>query len=696
MRRLGIVIGVAVAIMASILVIAFARFDVNHYRGQIQAEMERRLGRKVELGNLKLKLIPLRFHVENLVIAEDPEFGGRSPFLKSDAADLSVRLLSLLGNKTEIDRIEMLRPSVELVEDTKGAWSFSSLGQAGQPPSSGSSTAVVMKGNVTLHDGQVAVTNLRKGGTRRLYDHIDITVRDFAPRKAFSIDAVARISSQGGQTISLQGKVGPLSKVAANRTPFDGTVSLTRVAIGNLRSFLDVPILARTDGIVSGETVIKTEKGALGAVGGVKLENVRVNGLDVGYPITAQYNLVADPATNVITIVSSTIGLGAAPVSLNGSVNLQTTPAQLDLHVSSKGASVGEVTRLASAFGVAFAPDATATGQMDGNLQIRGPADNPELNGTISARDIRVSGKAVPQAVQVASVNLAITPKEIRSNNFEVRSGNTTAAAHFALAQYTSKSPTIDFALRSLNANLPDVLAMARAYGVKGLAGINGSGTLNLDMHASGPVKSVGSSEILRLLNGSASINLSNVQIAGLDIEHELAAVGGFKNAVQPRGGTIIERLTGTFVVRNGAAQTNNLRAALHLGNVAAAGTANLSTHALNLRATAVLSKAASKAVGGGSVAGALSSVLANSRGEFVIPGVITGTFENPKFQLDMEQLSLMRLKGIVPTSDNPFGILGTLFGGQQDKGNQTKQPSLNPFKGIEKLFGKVPSGRNK
>jgi AsmA protein len=693
MRRLGLFIGVVVAVMVSILIIIFVRFDVNHYRTQIQTEMEQRLGRKVALGNLKLKLIPLHLTAESLAISEDPDVGGQSPFLKTDTADLSVRLPSLLGNKVEIDAIDMERPSIEIVKNTKGVWNFSSLGHGSPQTSAGSAPGVVMTGNLTIHDGQVAVTSLQKRESRKVYDHIDMTIRDFAPGKPFSIDAVARISSQGGQEISLQGKVGPLSEVAANRTPFVGKLNLKRVAINGLRNFLDAPVLAKTDGIASGETDIKTENGKLAAVGNVTLENVRINGLDVGYPITARYDLAGDPVTNVITIVSSTIGLGAAPVSVSGSVNLQPTPAELDLNASSKGASVGEITRLASAFGIAFAPDTTVTGQMDGDLQIRGPAENPVLNGRVSTRDLRIAGKAVPQAVQIASLDLAITPKEIRSNNFEVRSGNTMAAVNFGLTQYASKSPTIDFALRSVNANLPDILAIARAHGARGLAGLNGSGTLNLDIHASGPVQSIRSSEIMKLLNGRANINFSNMHIAGLDVEHELAAIGGFKKSVQDRGGTDIEHLTGNFVVRNGTAQTNDLRAVLHVGNVAAAGTANLSSHALRLRATAVLSRAATQELGG-FVAGTLSPVLSNSRGELVIPGIITGTFENPKFEPDMEQFTLMRLKGVVPTSDNPFGLIGTLFG--HDNRKETRAPAQNPFQGVDQILGKILGGKKK
>src|SRR6185369_15823652 len=222
MRRRGIVIGAAIAVFGLILIVAFARIDMNHFRAQIQTAMEQQLGRKVALGNLRLKLIPLRLRVENLVIAEDPDFGRNSSFLKTDTADLSVRLLSLLSNKVEIDALDMQRPSVEFVKDAKGVWNFSSLGN------------VRMEGRLTLHDGQVAVTSLQSRDRRKIYDHIDMTLRDFAPGKPFSIDALARISSQGGQEISLQGDVGPLSEIAAERTPFNGTLSLKRVAIGGL------------------------------------------------------------------------------------------------------------------------------------------------------------------------------------------------------------------------------------------------------------------------------------------------------------------------------------------------------------------------------------------------------------------------------------------------------------------------------
>src|SRR5688572_16219253 len=125
MRRPALVIGVVIAVLVALLVVIFVRFDLNHYRTEIQNEMERRLGRKVELGNLKLKFMPLQLRAESLAISEDPDFGGKLPFLKTDTADLSVRLLSLIGNKVEITAIDIQRPNIEMVKNTNGVWNFS-------------------------------------------------------------------------------------------------------------------------------------------------------------------------------------------------------------------------------------------------------------------------------------------------------------------------------------------------------------------------------------------------------------------------------------------------------------------------------------------------------------------------------------------------------------------------------------------
>jgi uncharacterized protein involved in outer membrane biogenesis len=192
------------------------------------------------------------------------------------------------------------------------------------------------------------------------------------------------------------------------------------------------------------------------------------------------------------------------------------------------------------------------------------------LNGTIAGRDIQASGKDIPQPVEIKAVNLALTPNEIHSE------GGTTVNTRFSLRNYASSTPQVDATLKAPRAELPAILAMAKAYGVSGLDKLSGTGTLSLDMHAVGPLQSITSDAIMRALNGNMDLNFNNVRYSGADIGHELANIGRFLNAAQSlqkdQGFTNILKMTGNVVVRNGMAQTNNLHALLDVANVGITG----------------------------------------------------------------------------------------------------------------------------
>jgi len=138
--------------------------------------------------------------------------------------------------------------------------------------------------------------------------------------------------------------------------------------------------------------------------------------------------------------------------------------------------------------------------------------------------------------------------------------------------------------------------------------------------------------------------------------------------------------MTGDIAIKNGFAQTNNLLATLDIGNVGVAGTTNLANEALDLRVTAVLSKDFSQRAGGTAVGGYMSTALANNQGELVIPAIVTGTFESPRFTPDLQKVAQMKLKGLVPSLNNPSGgaagILGSLLG---QKGGTQAQPQQEP-----------------
>ncbi len=823
MRRIFIGIGIALAIVIVGAVVFVATLNVNRYHGAIQSELEQRLVRKVTLGDMHLNLFPPRFTVQNLAIADDSTFGTEKPFVQTQQLDVSVRLFPLLKGRVEINSLDLQRPSVELIKRQQGVWNFSSLGESsvtnlpsspqpapsGPSESAGGGGAQLSLAKLGIADGQIAITDLQSKSPRAVYDHIDLNVLNFAPNAPFSINLAAHLPGPGTQQVRLQGQAGPIAQGQPASTPFHGTLEVQQVGIAGLQKFLASPALVNTDGVLSGQTKISNESGKLAASGQMNLQNAKVRGLDLGYPISAQYDITDDLPADVITIRDTTIKLGAMPILVSGTVNTKPSPAQVDLQFKADNVSIAEAGKLAAASGIAFAPGATITGNVNVDVKAQGPADKPALSGTVSGRDLQVTGKGIPQPVNIKSVNLAFTPTEIHSDSFNVTSGGTTVAAQFSVRQYLSKSPPVDATLRAPsaalaevlsmaraygvtgledisgagtlgmdlhatgttdkltmsgtvsgrdlkisgksipqpvsiksvnlaftpaemhsdsfnvtsggttvaaqfsvrqylstsplvdatlrapNAALPDVLSTAKAYGVTGLDKISGAGTLKMDLHAAGPLQVLKSSEFVKALNGTLNLDLNTMRYAGSDIGYQLASIGGFlKPGEKDQGYTNISRMTGDIAVKNGFAQTNNLLATLDIGNIGVAGTTNLVNEGLDLRVTAVLSKDFSQRAGGTGIGGYMSTALANNQGELVIPAIVTGTFETPKFTPDLQKVAQMKLKGLVPNLNNPSGgvagILGGLLGqkGGTQAQPQQEQQQPNPVQQLIDIFG--------
>jgi len=95
--------------------------------------------------------------------------------------------------------------------------------------------------------------------------------------------------------VRLEGNGGPVVQGQPATTQFHGTLKLKQVGIAGLAKFLNSPAFAKTDGIVSGDTRIDSDSGKMTANGQMNIQNPRVHGIDLGFPVTAQYDLTDDP-----------------------------------------------------------------------------------------------------------------------------------------------------------------------------------------------------------------------------------------------------------------------------------------------------------------------------------------------------------------------------------------------------------------
>jgi AsmA protein len=721
MRKVVIIIGAVIILIILGVIVFVATMNPNDYRGTIQAKLEQQLNRKIVLGDMDLRLFPLSFRVANLSISDDPRFQRGRPFIRTQELSVSVQWLPLLSKSVQIDSLSLQHPSIELVKNAQGVWNFASLGRetpaappasrggtAKAPPertpstsSSSSSTSGEQEqlslNELAIEDGQVAITDMQERKSRAVYDHINLKLIGFTPDAPFDIEAAVQLPSPGNQQVKLQGKGGPFSRANPAATPFKGTLDLKGVGLAALQQFLQSPALAHTDGLLSGHASIDSRSGKLAAQGQMLLEKPRLLGIDVGYPISADYSLSDDLTNDLVWISKGALKLGPTPISITGTVDSKPAPAQLDLKLAANDISISEAARLAAAAGMAFSPETTVTGRMSANLQARGAADKPVLNGTLGGRGIQISGNGIAKPVQVKALNIVLSPTEIRSDNFNVSSGGTTAAGQFTMRQYASNSPQVDASLRAPQAALPELLSIAKAYGVTGLDKISGAGNLGIDLHAAGPLKEISSDQIVRALNGNIDVNLNNVHYAGVDLSYRLESLLGIVPAARKdQGFTNFQKMTGNVLVKNGVAQTSNLQAAVDIANVGAVGTADLAREALNLHLNAVFSKAFSQQAGGAKMGGQnvgslVSAALENNQGEVVVPAIVTGTFQNPRFTPDTARMAQMKLKDLMPTGDNPSSLLGGLPGqkGQTTAGQQQQQQKQNPVDEIMGLLSK-------
>ena len=540
MRKLGIALLVIIVLLVAAALIIPHVIDINSYHAQIQSQLEKKLGRQVSLGPMSLSLFPPSFEVSNAVIGEDKNFNTGRSFATADKLSVSIGLMPLLRKEVDVKSLELVQPRIELVRNAQGAWNFATIGQEGKPTPTEKTTAnqagpaqaannqpapqenkananpqpakEFELANLRISDGQVAITDLQKHQSRAVYDHIDLDVNDFAPDKAFTIKAAAHLPGQGKQAVFLDGKGGPIQQADLLNTNFDGTLRMDQVSISAVEKFLNSESLKGIEALVSGNAKVKNSGGKLASSGTIRLDDPRIRTVNVGYPITLDYDVADDLTTDVIQIHRGDIKLGSTPITIAGTLNTKPTPAQMDVKLTAANASIAEAARLASAFGVAFNQGMEVNGRVNANIQAKGAADKPSMNGQLAVHDLVMSGRDLPQPVKVNSVELALTPDTIRSNDFTATTGSTSVTVNFALAQYTTPNSIVNASLRATNARLGEVLNIAKAYGVSAVEGMSGDGLLSLDVHAQGPTKNPSALNF----NGNGKLQNASLKIPSL------------------------------------------------------------------------------------------------------------------------------------------------------------------------------------
>ena len=699
MRRPIIVIIAVIVVVVAAIIIGLSLLNVNKFRPRIQAELESRLGRPVTLGEMHLRIFPLALRVDGIKIGQAPGWPPQPPLATAKEVYASAGLMSLLRGQPEIKDLTLDQPQIELIRNPQGVWNISSTPAPAQAPAQPAprpapkqpappvptqpkQAPAVSFNRLQINDGQVAVTDQRAKAPRTVYNHIDLTVANFAPGKQFDFDLAAHFPGKGKERLAFNGKAGPLEAGNADIMPMSGHLSIEEVSLAGLNSVAAGSIPPNSNGVLSGTADISSQNENVACKGNLKLTDAVIRGAKLGYPAEAQYDVLMNRPHDEVQVRSGSIRIGPTLVNASGTVNNAVTPSALNLRLTTANASLAEISRLASLFGNSFNSSNQLNGSVSADLAVTGNSKAPQIQGNLSASSLEMQGLVLKNVKATCNMNngvIVLSP--VTAGLFGGQGSGAitvdTKPANPLCSVKTNLSGVDTNALLSSLSALKDTL-----YG-----SLSGNTNVNFTVAQN--------SDIARTLNGNVSFNVANGQLKHVNILSEISRIGRFLNgtAAAAGSGTALERFSGAFNITNGVATTNNLVAVLKEGSLSAAGSLNLASQALNMHLTAVLAKGTSSAVGGTGVGGFLNTALANNQGELVIPVLVTGTTAHPAFAPDMEAMAKMKINKLLPTTNDPTkltnGALGSVLGNLmgQSAGQKNQQKKQEPQSPVNSLL---------
>src|SRR4029077_6444628 len=119
-----------VAVLVVVLAVTPLLIHVDQFRPFIEGSASTALGRKDDIGTLKLSLSSRSLTAESLTVADDPAFSN-APFLTAKSLSVDVELLPLiLSRSLKVTAIRVDSPEVTLIRNPAGRWNYSSLGSS--------------------------------------------------------------------------------------------------------------------------------------------------------------------------------------------------------------------------------------------------------------------------------------------------------------------------------------------------------------------------------------------------------------------------------------------------------------------------------------------------------------------------------------------------------------------------------------
>ncbi len=348
--RWPLIVGIVVAALILIVIITPFLIDVNRFRPEIEQAIGEKIGRKVQIGNLKASLFSGSLEADQITIGDDAAFS-HDPFLTAKSLSVGVEMKPLIfSREVRVHTITIDAPELQLLRTAEGRWNFSSLGAnagAAQAPADASGSSPVKSFSVEelkIKNAEISIGRVgaaaSSGPKRVAYQSVNISVKNFSETEKFPFTFDAK--TPGGGKMNVNAQLGPIGNADAEHMPFDGKLNADAVPATDIENMLSVLGYSLPDGSSLQGGTLQADVSITGPLarmviaGPVELDGVKLSGFSLTSKLAGGLGSGGDTGANETVIQKAAAKARYAPDGLRAD--------DLDVEIPSIGSVTGSGT----------------------------------------------------------------------------------------------------------------------------------------------------------------------------------------------------------------------------------------------------------------------------------------------------------------------------------------------------------------
>lgn len=409
MRKALTIIGIVIAVLIVIVIILPLFVNVNRFKPTLEADLSQALGRKVEIGNIRLAILSGGVTVDNVSIADDPAFSN-SPFLTAKQLTAGVHIFPLIFSKElEVESFKISDPTVTLLRSAAGTWNFSTLGatsakssaadhaSADHPPASAPATSNGDSSVPNATIGKLSISNgtlvVGTAGARRkteTYTDVNFEASEISRNAQFPFKLTAKTPGTG--TITLDGNAGPLNPSDTSLTPFTAKLDARHIDLAST-GFVDPS--SGLAGTVNFKGTFSSDGNLMSSQGTVNTERIRLvaGGSPSNVPVNLDYTTAYTPKRQSGTLSQGNVHIGHALARLTGTFDTSGASTAVQMKLNGQAMPVADLQGVLPAAGIVLPSGASLTGgSVNVNLALQGPVDKLVITGPVNLSNAKLAG----------------------------------------------------------------------------------------------------------------------------------------------------------------------------------------------------------------------------------------------------------------------------------------------------------------